>query len=131
MSTVPAVRLNVRIDPESPIPPFEQLRAQIALQVEAGRIQPGRRLPTVRSLALQLDLSTGTIARAYRELEYAGIVVGRGRQGTFVTQAPPNAYTTIERQRLLADAADAFITSAHQLGFDESDALAAVQQQLE
>ncbi len=131
MSTAPTTRLQVRIDDRAPIPPFEQLRAQIALQVSSGRLRPGSRLPTVRALARQLDLSAGTVARAYRELEYAGIVVGRGRQGTFVTSAPPNAFTTIERRRHLAAAARQFASEAHQLGATPDEAIDAVAAALE
>ena len=76
---------RIRIDPGSRIPPFEQLRAQLALMVSSGRLRPGSRVPTVRGLADTLQLSNGTVARAYRELEVQGVLIGRGRRGTFVT----------------------------------------------
>ncbi|EUA73194.1 bacterial regulatory s, gntR family protein [Mycobacterium xenopi 4042] len=46
-------------------------------------------MPTVRELAGQLHLAVNTVARAYRELEGAGIVETRGRFGTFVARADP------------------------------------------
>ena len=72
-------------DPSSPVPPFEQLRAQVARRVADGELPPGTRLPTVRGLATSLGLAAGTVARAYRELEADGVVATEGRRGTFVT----------------------------------------------
>ena len=121
----------IRIDHSSKIPPFEQLRAQLALMVSSGRLRPGNQLPTIRELAAQLGLANGTVARAYRELEYAGIVHGRGRLGTFVADEPPVAFPVIERRRRLAEAAEAFAVQAAQLGSDKVAALEAAEQALD
>lgn len=77
----------ISYDPGSPVPPYEQVRAQLAAQVRAGELTPGTRLPTVRRLAGDLGLAVNTVARAYRELEAAGLVETRGRNGTVVTDA--------------------------------------------
>lgn len=128
MPDVSQTRLGtrIRIDPGSKIPPFEQLRAQLALMVSSGRLRPGSRLPTVRGLAATLELSNGTVARAYRELETQGIIAGRGRRGTFVADAPPNTYSAQERRRLLGDAAGDYVAAIRQLDVDDAEALAAV-----
>lgn len=80
---------QLRVDLSSPVPPFEQIRAGIAALIGAGQLMPDDRLPTVRSLAADLGVANGTVARAYRELEAAGFVVGRGRRGTAVAADPP------------------------------------------
>lgn len=115
-----------RIDSISPIPPFEQLRAQIALTVSSGRLKAGDKLPTVRGLAAELGLSNGTVARAYRELEQAGVVVGKGRQGTFVAAELPDSWSSAEQTRQLASAANDYAALAHRLGVAEEEALAAL-----
>ena len=74
----------ITIDTRSPVPPFEQLRAGIAQQIRDGRLPAGTRLPPVRRLAEQLALAPNTVARAYRELETAGLVATGGRRGTVV-----------------------------------------------
>jgi DNA-binding transcriptional regulator YhcF (GntR family) len=74
-------------DPRSPVPPYEQVRAQLARLVQSGELAPGARLPTVRRLAGDLGLAVNTVARAYRELERDGVVVTRGRNGTVVAGA--------------------------------------------
>ena len=73
------------IDLASAVPPYEQVRAQVAGHVASGALRVGDRLPTVRALAADLGIATGTVARAYRELEAEGVVAGRRRLGTVVT----------------------------------------------
>jgi DNA-binding transcriptional MocR family regulator len=51
-----------------------------------GRIEPGDRLPTIRTLAGTLDLAPNTVAAAYRALSLRGAVVTEGRRGTFVAR---------------------------------------------
>jgi DNA-binding transcriptional regulator YhcF (GntR family) len=106
------------IDPLSATPPFEQLRMQLLRQVHAGDLVPGAKLPTVRRLAQDLALAPNTVARTYRELEAAGIIETRGRNGTFV-RASENA---AEHEAQLA--ARAFADRIHQLGIPRETALA-------
>lgn len=74
----------IAIDLQSPIPPYEQVRSQLADRIRTGELIIGTRLPTVRQLAADLGLAVNTVARAYRELEHGGLVQSRGRAGTFV-----------------------------------------------
>jgi DNA-binding transcriptional regulator YhcF (GntR family) len=106
----------IRLDPDSNIPSFEQLRAQFAVMVAVGAIPPRTRLPTVRDLAERLALAPGTVARAYRELERDGVLRGEGRRGTFVEDEPPDNEPLQERKRRLAQSAAAFTFNARQLG---------------
>ena len=85
-----------------------------------GELLPGERLPTVRALAADAALAPNTVARAYRELEAAGYLEGRGRAGTFVVEEPPPA--TGDAEAALADAADRYLVRAKQLGFDATAA---------
>jgi DNA-binding transcriptional regulator YhcF (GntR family) len=91
----------VHVDPFSPVPPYEQIRTQIARQVASGELPRGTRLATVRQMAADLDLAVNTVARAFRELETDGVVVTRGRQGTFVRSdaldSPPPALDELAR----------------------------------
>ncbi len=72
----------VRVDTSSPVPPYEQIRAQLASLITTGQLREGERLPTVRQLAADLGLAAGTVARAYRELEAASLIVTRRGAGT-------------------------------------------------
>ncbi len=111
----------VRVEPSSPVPPFEQIRVQIATMTSSGVLAVGARLPTIRQLAKDLGVAGGTVARAYRELEAAGVIVTRGRHGSFVAEPSPNAPD--RSTNALREAADAFAVRAHQLGADPRGAL--------
>jgi DNA-binding transcriptional regulator YhcF (GntR family) len=112
--------MNVAIDPESAVPPFEQVRAQFAHRIADGTLPVGTKLPTVRALAADLSLATNTVARAYRELETAGMIETRGRAGTFVA-----ASGDASRTRAAAAAAD-YVTTVDSLGVSRDEALAIV-----
>mgnify|MGYP002804870215 CR=1 FL=1 len=78
---------RIVIDLRTNTPPFEQIQEQIASLIAVGQLAAGTRLPTVRSLAADLGVAAGTVARAYKELEAAGAVVSNRRQGTVVSNA--------------------------------------------
>jgi DNA-binding transcriptional regulator YhcF (GntR family) len=107
----------ITVDVASPVPPFEQVRAQLAAQIADGVLVPGTRLPTVRRLADDLGLAVNTVARSYRELEAAGMVETRGRGGTVVTTGGDKA-----RERLLA-AAQRYAAVARDIGISADEAL--------
>lgn len=75
---------RIVIDLGTATPPYEQVQTQIASLIAVGELQPGTRLPTIRSLASDLGVAAGTVARAYKELEAAGHVASNRRQGTVV-----------------------------------------------
>jgi DNA-binding transcriptional regulator YhcF (GntR family) len=107
----------ITLDAASPTPPFEQVRAQIAGQIADGVLTPGTRLPPVRRLAEELGLAANTVARAYRDLETAGLVETRGRGGTIVTAGGDRA-----RERLQT-AAQSYAALAQELGIGVEEAL--------
>ncbi|WP_307845044.1 GntR family transcriptional regulator [Actinotalea solisilvae] len=100
------------VDPTSHVPPFEQVRSQVVALVDAGALVAGTRLPTVRRLADDLGLAPNTVARAYRELEQSGVVVTRGRHGTFV------AVRGEDREREAAVAAQQYVRRLRELEVD-------------
>ena len=90
----------VSLDTASPVPPFEQIRSRVAELIVSGTLTGGQRLPAVRQLAGDLRVAPGTVARAYQELETAGLLVTRRGAGTRVAPGwPPSAS---ERPDLLA-----------------------------
>lgn len=116
----------VTIDPLDPTPPFEQVRHQFTLLIETGQLKVGERLPSVRQLAGDLGLAAGTVARAYRELEAAGLVVTRRGGGTRV--APQTTSGTEAVRALLAEAAGDYLTRALALGASPKQAQQALDE---
>ncbi|SIO06237.1 GntR family transcriptional regulator [Agromyces cerinus] len=115
----------LELDPESSVPPYEQLRRAVIDGVRDGTLVAGTRLPPVRTLAAELGLAANTVARAYRELERDAVIETRGRNGSFVSatgDAP-------EQQAQLA--ASAYADRVAQLGLDPEQALRIVRTALQ
>ena len=119
------------VDLDSAVPPFEQIRAQIAQQAAAGLLPPGTRLPSIRQLSRDLSLAPGTGARAYRELEATGIISARGRHGSFIATGARSA-PAAERERAteLRAAAAEYACRAGQLGAEPGQAVLVLRQLL-
>lgn len=111
----------ILVDQDSPVPPYEQVRGQIAAMIGDNRLTVGTRLPTVRQLAVELGLAANTVARAYRELEAAGLIETRGRHGTFVAPGRDGALDRLQR------AAAGYAEQAVRLGVEPDAALALVR----
>ncbi len=112
---------SITVDVTSGVPPYEQIRGQVASLIAAGALPAGTRLPTVRDLAADLGIAVGTAVRAYRELESAGLVVSRRRTGTVV--APGQRLGTTTLQAAVAD----LVAAARRSGVPDADLLALVR----
>ncbi|MEV0133788.1 GntR family transcriptional regulator [Dactylosporangium sp. NPDC050688] len=109
------------IDAASPVPPFEQLRAQLARQIHDRTLAVGTRLPTIRRLAADLGLAVNTVGRAYRELEEAGLIETRGAAGSYVSAAGEQA-----RERAGRAAAE-YAAVIASIGLDTDEAIRIVR----
>ncbi|MFE9882176.1 GntR family transcriptional regulator [Streptomyces sp. NPDC005784] len=118
----------VRVDTTSQVPPYEQIRAQLAALIRTGRLAEGERLPTVRQLAADLGLAPGTVARAYRELEMTELIRTRRGAGTRVAALPSESHAHDAGQ--LATLVRDFTSAARALGADTEDILTAVREAL-
>jgi DNA-binding transcriptional regulator YhcF (GntR family) len=105
------------IDTHDATPPFEQLRLQVLAGIADGSLPAGTRLPTVRALAGQLGLAVNTVARSYRELEAAGVIETRGRNGTTIS------LSTDAGARAAQEAAAAYASRIRVLGVGPDAAL--------
>nr|WP_028661888.1 GntR family transcriptional regulator [Saccharomonospora saliphila] len=112
--------MDLRVDPDSAVAPYEQVRAGIARRINDGTLAVGTKLPTVRALAVEVGIAPNTIARAYRELEEAGLIETRGRAGSFVGSGGDRS-----RERARTAAAD-YAALTRRLGLTHDEALAIV-----
>lgn len=120
--------MRITLGPDDRATASERLARAIEARIHRGSLAPGERLPPVRALADELGLAPNTVAKSYRRLEEAGLIEGRGRSGTFVAGALPNAVP--ERERRLAEAADAFVRRGSQLGFGGTEIARALRRAL-
>jgi GntR family transcriptional regulator len=116
--------LDITVDVKAPTPPYEQIRSQIAAYVQGGVLTVGTRLPTLRALAADLGVATGTVARAYTELEAGGLIASRRRTGTVVTGPGPEPEPAQDGVRR---AAAQLVTQARAAGVDAETVLAIVR----
>ena len=106
--------VQIHISPNDGVPIYLQIVNQVKYQVASGRLAPGEELPPIRVLAEQLIVNPNTVARAYRELETAGVVVKRRTAGTFVSDAG-SPLARRERLKILTERIDALLAEARQL----------------
>jgi len=90
------------IQPDGAVPIYEQIVAQVIYGVAAGTLEVGTLIPSVRELAQQLLVHPNTVARAFQELERAGVVTPRRGRGMEVTEDAPTACRA-RRQELVRD----------------------------
>ena len=119
--------MQIHIQAQGGVPIYVQVMQQIKYLVASGRLQPGDELPSIRTLAEQLIVNPNTIARAYRELETAGVVEKRRTAGTFVAEAG-SPLARKERLRLLRQRIDQLLVEAFQMGFALDEVLKLVEQ---
>jgi GntR family transcriptional regulator len=112
--------MHIRVSPTDGVPIYLQIVNQVKYLIAAGRLAPGEELPPIRTLAERLAINPNTVARAYRELEVAGVVVKRGTTGTFVS-ASGSPLARKERVRILSERIDALLAEARQLGFSSDE----------
>jgi phosphoribosylformylglycinamidine cyclo-ligase len=78
--------MKLQLDPASSTPLSQQIVDQIHFLINTGELAPGTRLPSLRNLAAEYGLATNTVAKAMRQLEFRGLVVGEDRVGYVVQQ---------------------------------------------
>lgn len=116
----PAFRFH--LDLHTGVPVYRQIVDQVRGAVAAGALSAGDQLPTVRQLAVDLEVNPNTVVRAYRELEHDGLIETHQGTGTFISdQKVPRAED--ERQRQLAQIVSDAIARAGAAGFTVLDLL--------
>src|SRR4030095_14628275 len=111
----------VTLDSSDPTPIYAQLERGFRAAIATGRLRPGDQLPTVRQMAVDLQVNANTVARVYAELERSGVIETKRGVGSFISASPSQAHPPREHDRrvrlfvtrVLADAA------AHGLSVDD------------
>ena len=106
--------MQIHISTQDGVPVYLQILNQVKYLVAAGRLASGEELPSVRALAEQLVINPNTVARAYLELERAGVVVKRHGSGTYVSEEG-SPLARKERLKILTQRADALLAEAQHM----------------
>lgn len=100
------------------IPIYIQISDQIKHMVATDELKPGDQLPTVRQMAADLRINFNTVARAYRQLDEAGIISTQHGRGTFILEPESSAKVKALREDDLKALTRHYLAQAQRLGFD-------------
>jgi len=105
--------IQFMLDIKSGVPFYRQIVDQIRYGIASRRLLPGEQLPTVRDLAVQLELNPNTVRKAYSELEILGVLDTQQGTGTFVSRKEIEI-ADAEKDRMLAQICDEMVARGHQ-----------------
>ena len=117
------------IDYSNGLPVWIQIKNRLSFLIASGEYKAGDRLPTVRALAIDLDISYNTVNRAYMDLEREGYISTRKGRGTFVSDTQGKNLPPINETVIML--ADEMIKIGNQSGLDDEDILALVKSRLD
>ncbi len=120
---------SIKISYEDGVPIYRQIVNQIKQLVTSGRLPVGSELPPIRKLAQSIVVNPNTVAKAYKELEYQGVIYSRQGAGCFVSDRE-SPLSEQERQRILRDYVQQMLTQAHQLDFSYEDIINEINRQI-
>jgi len=119
--------VRIHISTNDGVPIYLQVVNQVKYLVASGRLESGEELPPIRVLAADLLVNPNTIARAYLELERAGVVVKRHGAGTYVSDSG-SPLARRERLKILQERIDALLAEARQLNVSLDEVVRIIQE---
>jgi len=111
-----SARFRIQLDLHSGMPVYRQVIDQVRGGIASGLLAPGDQLPTVRQLAVDLEINPNTVIRAYRELELGGLLETHQGTGTFIS-AQKMKRADAERERQLTQIVGDCVSRAGAAGF--------------
>jgi GntR family transcriptional regulator len=115
-----------RLDSHSGVPVFRQIIDQVQAGIATGALGYGDQLPTVRQVAVDLEINPNTVLRAYREMEIRGIVDSQQGMGTFIASRKMEQ-SKAERERALSQLISEFVSRAGAGGFSLQELINALR----
>ena len=119
-----------RLDPASGVPFYRQIIDLILGGIATGALNPGEQLPTVRALAVELQVNLNTVGKAYKELEIRGVLSTQQGSGTFVAHGDVKR-DEVERRRQVVQLADELLARAAAMGVPLEELLAELNERAE
>jgi GntR family transcriptional regulator len=124
-STIAEPAISFSLNPANGVPIYRQIIQQIEYAVLSERMRPGDRLPTIRSLAVELKTNPNTIAKAYGELEIRGVLTTQVGSGTYVSDKAPLLGEAVSAEeglnRKIREVLGRFVQDMKALGVDKTE----------
>jgi GntR family transcriptional regulator len=121
--------IGFKLDVKSGVPFHRQIVDQIRYGIASKRLLPGEQLPTVRELAVELEINPNTVRKAYSDLELLGILDTQQGTGTFVGHQEIEIDDD-EKQRMLQQICDELVARGHQYNLTPEDIIEHLQRRL-
>ena len=122
--------VEFKLDLKSGVPFHRQIVDQIRYGIASDRLMPGEQLPTVRALAVHLQVNPNTVRKAYSELEILGILDTQQGTGTFVGNKQVEIGAD-EKKRMMRQICDELVARGNQYGFTLKEIVTHMQRRLE
>ncbi len=122
--------INFQIHPSSGVPIYRQIMDQVCALVTSGRLKPGDLLPSVRQMAVDLEVNMMTVSKAYARLDVEGVLERDRGTGMRVREQTATARVA-DRQKELREVAEHVVTRGLQLGLTDEQILAVVKKILQ
>jgi GntR family transcriptional regulator len=113
------------LDSTEDVPIYRQIIRQIEYGILSGRLKSGDKLPTIRSLAVELKANPNTIAKAYGELEIRGILATQVGSGTYISDRKPEPIDK-GHDRKIRELLSRFIRDMRDLGVERRELAALI-----
>lgn len=120
--------MTIRVRPDSSVPIYEQIIAQVVFAIAAEDLPPGQLLPSVRDLSAELVVNPNTVVRAFQELERLGAIATRRGVGMEVTEDGPRLCREQRREFVLVRLREA-LREASAAGLGVKDICKMVEQE--
>jgi len=113
--------MDIRLDKNSHVPIYDQIKEQVKGLIHAGQIKTGDQLPTIRELSVELSVNFNTVALAYRDLVNEGVIITERGKGTFVASTPGEEEMKTIRREKLENLINTLMQETNRLGYNNEE----------
>jgi GntR family transcriptional regulator len=114
--------VDFKLDKKSPVPFYRQIVDMVLAGISSGAIEPGDRLPTIRDMAVKLEVNPNTVVKAYSQLQMMGMLDMQQGTGAFARgRAGGAAVSAVEKKRTLATLCRDFVGRAQLLNISTKE----------
>jgi GntR family transcriptional regulator len=119
---------GIKLSYEDGVPIYRQIVNQLKQLIASGRLPAGSELPPIRKLAQSIVINPNTVAKAYKELEYQGIIYTRKGTGCFVSDKG-SPLSKNERERIISEYVQQLLTQAKLLNYTYEEIIQEIDKQ--